>query len=112
MTAPALNPWTLDAQWPVFAGHFPARPVLPGALLLDWVVDAIQQQQSCAITGVTQVKFQRAAEPGDQLRLSLRCDGARARFEVIALRGSAEHPVASGIALMTYTSASAHQATP
>ena len=110
MTAPALSPWTLDAQWPVFVGHFPAHPVLPGALLLDWVVDSIQQQQSCTIAGVTQVKFQRAAEPGDQLQLSLRCDGNRARFEVIALRDSAEYPVASGIALMANTIA--QQATP
>ena len=112
MTTQALSPWTLDAQWPVFAGHFPAHPVLPGALLLDWVVDAIAQQQGCAITGVTQVKFLRAAEPGDQLHLSLRCDGARARFEVTALRGAAEHPVASGIALLAITTDSVAQAAP
>ena len=38
--------WLLDAQWPVFAGHFPSHPVLPGALLLDWVVSAITAQHS------------------------------------------------------------------
>ena len=78
MTAATTQPWVLDAQWPVFAGHFPAHPVLPGALLLDWVVDAIQQQQGCAVVGVSQVKFLRAAEPGDTLTVSLRCDGSRA----------------------------------
>ena len=101
MTVSDRASWALDAQWPVFAGHFPAHPVLPGALLLDWVVDAIQQQLSYTITGVTQVKFQRAAEPGDQLRLSLRSDAERVRFEVVALRGTTEQPVASGIALLT-----------
>ena len=112
MTAAAPQPWVLDAQWPVFAGHFPTHPVLPGALLLDWVVDTIQQQQGCAVTGVSQVKFQRAAEPGDALTVSLCCDGTRARFEVSALRSTTAQPVASGIATLATAAPAAQPTTP
>ncbi|MEG0921868.1 MAG: hypothetical protein RSD57_04055 [Comamonas sp.] len=98
MTANTASPWVLDAQWPVFAGHFPAHPVLPGALLLDWVIDSIQQQSGRNVVGVAQTKFSRAAEPGDVLTLALRPDGTRVRFEVRATRATNEHTVASGIA--------------
>lgn len=98
MSALPPTPWTLEAQWPVFAGHFPCHPVLPGALLLDWVVDSIGQQLGCPVAGVPQVKFSRAAQPGDQLQLSLRPDGLRVRFEVTCTSAGAPYAVASGVA--------------
>ena len=62
--------WTLDAHWPVFAGHFPGAPVLPGAVLIDWAVQqlarATGQGSDCA-----QAKFPNAAQPGDVLLLRI-----------------------------------------
>ena len=88
----------LDAQWPVFAGHFPSHPVLPGALLLDWVVSAITAQLRSPVESVSQVKFPQTAEPGDCLSVALRQDGTRVRFEVLATRAQGRHVVANGVA--------------
>ena len=90
--------WLLDAQWPVFAGHFPSHPVLPGALLLDWVVSAITAQLGSPVASVSQVKFPQAAEPSDCLSVALRQDGTRVRFEVLATRAQGRHVVANGVA--------------
>ena len=92
--------WTLDAGMPVFAGHFPAHPVLPGALLLDWVIGAIDAQSESRVEAVTQVKFPHAALPGDGLHLDLQHAGTRVRFEVRATRQLTSPVVASGVACL------------
>jgi 3-hydroxymyristoyl/3-hydroxydecanoyl-(acyl carrier protein) dehydratase len=70
---------TLDvpADHPAFVGHFPGRPVLPGAVLLAMVIDALDAQP--ALRGqlgsnllVAQVKFLRPVGPGTTLALELR----------------------------------------
>ena len=97
--APDAHSWYLDPELEVFEGHFPAHPVLPGALLLDWVIGGIQQQLGRDVEAVAQVKFLQAAEPGDRLQLSLQADGDRVRFEVSASRAPAtSRTVASGVA--------------
>ena len=93
----AVATWVLDGSWPVFAGHFPAHPVLPGALLLDWVVSNTEIQVGASVESVVQVKFSLGAEPGDCLTLKLRQDRVRVRFEVSALRQDNQYTVASGV---------------
>ena len=101
--APDAHSWYLDPELEVFEGHFPTHPVLPGALLLDWVIDAIQQQLGRDVEAVAQVKFLQAAEPGDRLQLSLQADGKRVRFEVSATRApAASRTVASGVASLLH----------
>lgn len=36
----------IPASHPAFEGHFPGRPILPGVVLLDLVVDAIGRQMA------------------------------------------------------------------
>lgn len=38
---PLLATWRVPDEHPVLPGHFPAYPVLPGALLLDWVIGLV-----------------------------------------------------------------------
>ncbi len=64
---------TLDiaAEHPSFSGHFPAFPVLPGALLLDEMLAAIQVARGIDLTSwhVSSVKFLDAVRPRDCLVL-------------------------------------------
>ena len=77
--------WQLDVSWPVFAGHFPGAPVLPGAVLIDWAVQTV-----CRIDGqawhCTQAKFPNAAAPGDTLRLRLTPSASGRSFVVSRAR--------------------------
>jgi len=66
---PELARWELPADLPCFAGHFPGRPMLPGALLLDWVIDALEGSSASAVASVAQCKFLAPAEPGACLTL-------------------------------------------
>ncbi len=85
--------WQLDASWPVFAGHFPGAPVLPGAVLIDWAVQTASrvdgQSWHCTLA-----KFPNAAAPGDTLRLRLTCS-ARGRSFVVS-RASDDVVLANG----------------
>ena len=63
---------------PAFDGHFVGAPVLPGVMLLAWVIEAAADSadlgtlaQLKQVNQVNQVKFLRPVRPGDQLHLLL-----------------------------------------
>lgn len=70
--------WRVPADLPAFAGHFPGRPIVPGVVLLDRVMQLAQQAHGGAMSGwqVTQVKFLSPCGPDDELRFAL-SDSAR-----------------------------------
>ena len=87
----------VGADHPAFAGHFPGRPVLPGAALLAFVFDAVAavpslQQRLGATPTIEQAKFLLPVAPGTRLRVLLRADAAGIAFDVRA----GEHVVARG----------------
>lgn len=59
----------IAADHPAYAGHFPSFPVLPGAVLLDAVLAAMQQERGIDITAwqIASAKFLAAVRPGDLL---------------------------------------------
>jgi 3-hydroxyacyl-[acyl-carrier-protein] dehydratase len=71
---------------PAFAGHFPQQPIVPGALLLDAALQAIEAAHPSG-PGTTRyhvaaVKFFRPVGPGELLSLSLaRSPDGRIQFE-------------------------------
>jgi 3-hydroxymyristoyl/3-hydroxydecanoyl-(acyl carrier protein) dehydratase len=73
----------VDPQHPVFAGHFPGRPIVPGVLLIDWALAALQDALPAAVLPGTlgTVKFLRPVAPGAELRIAASGDAGR-----IALR--------------------------
>lgn len=80
------------ADHPAFEGHFPGAPIVPGVLLLDAAIHALQEAGH-TVTEIASAKFLQPVKPGD--RLSLACEAGqtgRARF-AIARDG---HAVASG----------------
>ena len=64
---------TLDiaADHPSFAGHFPAFPVLPGAILLDEMLKAIELARGIDLKTwhISSAKFLDAVRPRDSLVL-------------------------------------------
>ncbi|WP_052213910.1 3-hydroxyacyl-ACP dehydratase FabZ family protein [Belnapia sp. F-4-1] len=55
------------ADHPAFAGHFPGRPILPGVVLLDAVLQAAGLGQAHLL----RAKFTAPVLPGDAVEISL-----------------------------------------
>lgn len=63
----------VDPHHPVFAGHFPGRPIVPGVLLIDWALATLHDVFPEAVpTGSMElgtVKFLQPVRPGAELRI-------------------------------------------
>lgn len=66
--------FNFSADDPVFAGHFPDRPILPGVFQLEIVRMAAEWVLNCGLSlqEVVRGKFQRPVLPGETLKLSLK----------------------------------------
>jgi 3-hydroxymyristoyl/3-hydroxydecanoyl-(acyl carrier protein) dehydratase len=85
----------IAADHPVYAGHFPSFPLLPGAVLLDAVLAAIQQARALDVTHcrIAVAKFLAVVRPGDPLSLEHEAsDSGLIRFTIRSL----ERIVATG----------------
>ncbi len=70
---------------PAFAGHFPQRPIVPGALLLDEALHAIESSDPAAAGhwNVASVKFHWPVGPDEPLCLDCRSqEGGCRRLEI------------------------------
>lgn len=84
MTALAL---TVAADHPSFEGHFPGAPVLPGVVLLDEAIRALERADGGAARcwRVGAVKFLRAVGPGEPLALEQeRLAAGTIRFTILS----------------------------
>jgi 3-hydroxyacyl-[acyl-carrier-protein] dehydratase len=95
MNSPMHNTLEIAADHPAYAGHFPAFPVLPGAVLIDAVFAALEQARQIDLTqwqlGVA--KFLSAVRPGDPLLVEhAMSDSGVIRFTV----RSSQRAVATG----------------
>jgi 3-hydroxyacyl-[acyl-carrier-protein] dehydratase len=61
----------IASDHPSFEGHFPGFPVLPGALLLDEMLSAIERARGIDLRAwqIASVKFLDAVRPRDKLLL-------------------------------------------
>ncbi|KPN17282.1 dehydratase [Xanthomonas sp. Mitacek01] len=79
--------FVIDAAHPCLPGHFPGRPLVPGVVILDRVIDAIEAEYGLQdALRLPQVKFVQPLLPGEEAAIVLedmRRDGApRWRFRV------------------------------
>ncbi len=61
------------SEHPVFAAHFPHRPIVPGACLLEMVKELAEQEMGCVlrITEVPNMKFVHSLTPMDKAVFSI-----------------------------------------
>ena len=77
-------PFVIPADHPSLPGHFPGRPLVPGVVLLDRVLDAIEAQEGAGLGALRlpQVKFLQPLLPGQPARVELDGEAPRWRFKV------------------------------
>ena len=76
---------TVPADHPAYEGHFPGAPVLPGAVLLDAAINAIEtaEQRTGCPWRVPAVKFLGPVRPGEPLELQFhRLENGTIRFQL------------------------------
>lgn len=84
MTAVVLP---IAASHPAFEGHFPGSPVLPGVVLLDEAIRAIELADGgeARCWRVASVKFLRPVSPGETLALEQeRLASGAVRFTILS----------------------------
>ena len=68
---------------PALAGHFPGHPVVPGVLVLDHVVAALEARAGALPSlRLPRVKFLAPLFPGEEADIALAGAGGRWRFTV------------------------------
>jgi 3-hydroxymyristoyl/3-hydroxydecanoyl-(acyl carrier protein) dehydratase len=90
---------SIASDHPVYAGHFPGLPILPGAVLLDEALRAIGRSRGVDLTRwqIAAAKFLKTVAPGEPLTLTHSAPtGASIRFVI----SSAGRVIASG--MLTY----------
>jgi len=82
------TPLRIDADHPCLPGHFPGRPIVPGVVLLERVIAAIEAAHGpLPPLALPQVKFVQPLLPDEDARIELDGEAPRWRFRV--LRGEA-----------------------
>jgi len=88
---------------PFFSGHFPGRPLMPGVLLCEAVVqaggilahvtspDTMGRGKIAMLTGLDRARFRQTVIPGDQLRLEV--EAVRRHGPFWKMRESAALPI-------------------
>jgi 3-hydroxyacyl-[acyl-carrier-protein] dehydratase len=81
-------PFVISSDHPSLPGHFPGRPIVPGVLVLEQVLDAIEHRHGAlGPLRLPQVKFVEPLLPGEVAEIELdslptQTDRARWRFRV------------------------------
>jgi len=100
---------TFVPEEPLFRGHFPGEPLVPGVILTEALaqtagIAAGQEGRGFRLTAIKGMKFLRAARPGDVLVLTARkiaAVGGLWQFDVNACVGGEK--VAEGVIVLSET---------
>ena len=92
-----MTTFVIAADHPSLPGHFPGRPLVPGVVMLERVIEAVEAAQFAlgraplaAPLRLPQVKFLQPLLPGELARIELApVEGAPARWRFRILRDAA-----------------------
>jgi 3-hydroxymyristoyl/3-hydroxydecanoyl-(acyl carrier protein) dehydratase len=99
MSDDSKKTWAISADHPALPGHFPGRPIVPGALALQCILDAAAARfPGIAIRGVRRIRFMRMIAPDERFSVEFEPPGASGvRFRVQTEAGAAiDGQLASG----------------
>ncbi|MGB4858070.1 MAG: hypothetical protein WBP11_01960 [Dokdonella sp.] len=76
--------FTIPADHPSLPGHFPGNPVVPGVVVMDRVLDALEAECGVQVGALRlpQVKFMQPLLPGQTASVSLEGAAPKWRFRV------------------------------
>jgi len=88
----------ISSAEPVFAGHFPGRPIFPGVLIIEAMAQAAGiwaavsspalRDRLSVLAGVDDARFRRQVVPGDVLVLEARALAARSKVSKFEAKAS------------------------
>lgn len=88
--------FSVPKNHPALPGHFPDRPIVPGVLLLDRVISALETTVGRPIVHLDQIKFISALSPGETAQVECDIDDARVTMRVDTSHNGVVRAVASG----------------
>ena len=96
--APALPGFAFQVapEHPALAGHFPGRPIVPGVLILDHVIEALRQCIGRDVKHLPRVKFSAPLRPGENASVEFRQRAASVAFCVSTMRDGERQVIAEG----------------
>ena len=76
--------FTIPPDHPSLPGHFPGNPVVPGVVVMDRVLDALEAEAGVPVGALRlpQVKFMQPLLPGQSATVSLEGASPKWRFRV------------------------------
>lgn len=76
--------FSIPADHPSLPGHFPGRPIVPGVVVLERVLEAIEASHGpLGALRLPQVKFAQPLLPGESAQILLNGEAPRWRFKVL-----------------------------
>ena len=76
--------FSIPHDHPSLSGHFPGRPIVPGVVLLERVLEAIELTHApLGALRLPQVKFMQPLLPGELAQVVLEGEALRWRFRVL-----------------------------
>jgi 3-hydroxymyristoyl/3-hydroxydecanoyl-(acyl carrier protein) dehydratase len=101
----AARTFTVPADHPAFAGHFPGMPVLPGAALLDEALHVLEEDLAFDPVEwrITTAKFLEPVRPGDVLVVEHSASADVIRFAVRVAKPGVAQPHAADRAALAGT---------